>query len=73
MTPIKNPHTPHTTQVAMVSLASEAEEPARSMEGGGAGSCPLDDVNSARAVDGSVVFNNPIIGGLEGVVPWCMT
>lgn len=70
--PIKNPHTPHATQVATVSLTSVADEPARSVEGGGAGSFPLDDVNSARAVDGSVMFSNPIIGGLERVVPWCM-
>lgn len=49
---------------------SVAEEPAHSREGGGAGSqCPLDDVNSARATDVSVVFNSPIIGGLKVVLP----
>lgn len=70
--PIRNPHTPHATHVATVSLTSVADEPARSKDGGGAGSFPLDDVNSARAVNGSVMFSNPIIGGLERVVPWCM-
>lgn len=68
-TPIKNPPTPHATQVTAASLVSVLEIPACRMEGAGAESVPLDAVNSALAVDESVILSNPIMGGLELVAP----
>lgn len=73
MTPIRNPHIAQATQVATASLISVVEKSVRRMEGEGPESGPLDEVNSARVVDGLVIFNSPIIGGLESVAPWCIT
>jgi hypothetical protein len=73
MTPIRNPHTAQATQVATASLIPVAEESVRCMKGEGTESGPLDEMNSARVVDGLVIFNSPIIGGLESVAPWCIT